>query len=130
MYNVVGGKIWNSIKSWSFLEKERTEFGDLILIIKLHKDSSIFRVRIRDSISKLRKALFGKLFLVNSEKFLWSKIVFKTVRFGEETDVWKKLNESKGFIQLDHKWQYRKYPNLLLAGMWTGKSKSSLWNGL
>ncbi len=47
---------------------------------------------IEDSISKLQ-ALFGKIISkVNFlEKFLWSKIVFETVRLSEEIDVMEEI---------------------------------------
>ncbi len=64
------------------MEKERTS-SEFDLIIKLHKDGSILESRIEDSISKLQ-ALFGKIISkVNSEKFLWNKIVLETVRLSE-----------------------------------------------
>ncbi len=62
---------------------------------------------------------------VNSENF-YDKIVLKQSDYREEIDVMEEIEMNrKGFIQLDkyHKWQYRKYPNLLLAGnVGTGKS--------
>ncbi len=77
----------------------------------------------------------GKLFLKLILKIYEVRLFLKQSDYREEIDVMEEIEMNpKGFIQLDkyHKWQYRKYPNLLLAGEMggTGKIKSSLWNGL
>lgn len=125
--NVVGGKSEIQLSLEVSWKKEKNEFGDLILIVKLHKDGSILESRIEDSISKLQ-ALFGKIISkVNSEKFYEVRLFLKQSDYREEIDVMGEIEmDPKGFIQLDkyHKWQYIKYPNLLLAGnVGTGKSR-------
>lgn len=126
-HNVVGGKseIQLSLKvSW---KKEKNEFGDVILIVRIHKDGSVLESRIENAIPKLQ-ALFGKIISqVNAEKYYEVRLFLKQSDYREEIDVMAEIEmDPQGFIQLDkyHKWQYRKYPNLLLAGnVGTGKSR-------
>lgn len=125
--NVVGGKSEIQLSLEVSWKKEKNEYGDLILIIKLHKDGSVLESRIEDSIPKLQ-ALFGKIISqVNSEKYYEVRLFLKQSDYREEIDVMEEIAmDPQGFIQLDkyHKWQYRKYPNLLLAGnVGTGKSR-------
>lgn len=125
--NVVGGKSEVQLSLEVSWKKEKNEYGDLILIIKLHKDGSVLESRIEDSIPKLQ-ALFGKIISqVNSEKYYEVRLFLKQSDYREEIDVMEEIAmDPQGFIQLDkyHKWQYRKYPNLLLAGnVGTGKSR-------
>lgn len=125
--NVVGGKSEIQLSLEVSWKKEKNEYGDLILIIKLHKDGSVLESRIEDSIPKLQ-ALFGKIISqVNAEKYYEVRLFLKQSDYREEIDVMAEIEmDPQGFIQLDkyHKWQYRKYPNLLLAGnVGTGKSR-------
>lgn len=125
--NVVGGKseIQLSLRvSW---KKEKNEYGDVILTIRIHKDGSVLESRIDSAIPKLQ-SIFGKIISqVNAEKYYEVRLFLKQSDYREEIDVMAEIEmDPQGFIQLDkyHKWQYRKYPNLLLAGnVGTGKSR-------
>lgn len=60
--NVVGGKseIQLSLRvSW---KKEKNEFGDLILIVRIHKNGSVFRVKDRERNSKTTSNIWSDYF--------------------------------------------------------------------
>ncbi len=69
----------------------------------------------------------GKSFKVNSEKFYEVRLFLKQSDYREEIDVMEieMAPERIHSIRQASQWQYRKYPNLLLAGnVGTGKQSS------
>lgn len=126
--NVVGGKSevqYSSEISW---KKEKNEYGDVILIVRIKKDGSNLEPRVEDSLSRLQ-SLFGAEMIskISMKNYFEIKLLYKESDYREEIDVMEEVKiDPKGSIQLDkyHTWEYRKYPNLLLAGnVGTGKSR-------
>lgn len=126
--NVVGGKSEIQFSSEISWKKEKNEFGDVLLNVKFSKDGSILEPRIEDSIGRLQSLINGELISKeNKTDSIEVKLFYKKSDYREEIDVMEKVEyDPKGYIQLDkyHAWEYRKYPNLLLAGnCGTGKSR-------
>ena len=130
--NVVGGKseIQLSLRvSW---KKEKNEFGDTILIVKIHKDGSVLESRIENAIPKLQSIIGPIISKSNSEKFYEVRLFLKQKKCRERINVTEKIEMGpKGFIQLSkyHKWDYISSPHLLLAGE-SGSGKSRVLYGL
>ena len=130
--NFVGGKseIQLSLRvSW---KKEKNEFGDTILIVKIHKDGSVLESRIENAIPKLQ-SIFGPIISkANSAKYYEVRLFLKQTDCREEIDITEEIEmDPKGFIQLSkyHKWDYISSPHLLLGGE-SGSGKSRVLYGL
>lgn len=130
--NVVGGKseIQLSLRvSW---KKEKNEFGDVILTIRIHKDGSVLDSRIDSAIPKLQ-AIFGKIISQdNFAKYYEVRVFLNKKDIREEIDIMEEVEMNpQRFIQLSkyHKWEYIGYPHLLLGGE-TGSGKSRVLYGL
>lgn len=130
--NFVGGKseIQLSLRvSW---KKEKNEFGDTILIVKIHKDGSVLESRIENAIPKLQ-SIFGPIISKsNSAKYYEVRLFLKQTDCREEIDIMAEIEMvPKGFIQLSkyHKWDYISSPHLLLGGE-SGSGKSRVLYGL
>lgn len=126
--NVVGGKSevqYSSEISW---KKEKNEYGDVILIVRIKKDGSNLEPRVEDSLSRLQ-SLFGAEMIskISMKNYFEIKLLLKESDYREEIDIMEEVKlDPKGYIQLDkyHAWEYKKYPHLLLAGnSGTGKSR-------
>lgn len=131
-HNVVGGKseIQLSLKvSW---KTEKNEFGDVILVVRLHKDGSVLESRIESAIPKLQ-SIFGPIISkVNSIKYYEVRLFLNQKNYREEIDVTEEVKLApKGYISLSkyHKWEYKGYPHLLLGGI-TNSGKSRTLYGL
>ena len=130
--NVVGGKseIQLSLRvSW---KKEKNEFGDLILIVRIHKNGSVLESRIENAIPKLQ-AIFGPIISKeNSAKYYEVRLFLKQTDWKEEIDLKEEVEiKPQRFIQLSkyHKWKYIGSPHLLLGGE-SGSGKSRVLYGL
>ena len=130
--NVVGGKseIQLSLRvSW---KKEKNEFGDLILIVRIHKNGSVLESRIENAIPKLQ-AIFGPIISKeNSAKYYEVRLFLKQTDWKEEIDLNEEVEiNPQRFIQLSkyHKWKYIGSPHLLLGGE-SGSGKSRVLYGL
>ncbi len=127
-HNVVGGKseIQLSLKvSW---KKEKNEFGDVILVVRLHKDGSLLESRIEPAIPKLQ-SIFGPIISkVNDIKYYEVRLFLNQKNYREEIDVTEEVKFApKGYISLSkyHKWDYKDCPHLLLGGITnSGKSRT------
>ena len=96
--NVVGGKSEIQLSLEVSWKKEKNEYGDLILIIKLHKDGSVLESRIEDSIPKLQ-ALFGKSFPRSMQREYYEvRLFLKQSDYREEIDVMAEIEMDPGRI--------------------------------
>lgn len=130
--NVVGGKSEIQFSSEISWKKEKNEFGDTILIVKIHKDGSVLESRIENAIPKLQ-SIFGPIISKeNSVKYYEVRLFLKQTDWLEEIDLKEEVEiNPQRFIQLSkyHKWNYISSPHLLLGGE-SGSGKSRVLYGL
>lgn len=131
-HNVVGGKSEIQLSLNVSWKKEKNEFGDVILTIRIHKDGSVLESRIENAIPKLQ-SIFGPIISkANSAKYYEVRLFLKQTDWMEEIDLNEevKINPQR-FIQLSkyHKWNYIGSPHLLLGGE-SGSGKSRVLYGL
>ena len=130
--NVVGGKSEIQLSLEVSWKKEKNEFGDTILIVKIHKDGSILESRIEDAIPKLQAIIGPIISKANSAKYYEVRLFLKQTDWLEEIDLKEEVEVNpQRFIQLSkyHKWKYIGSPHLLLGGE-SGSGKSRVLYGL